>query len=165
MKCTLFGSYPDAEDYAQKIVSFAMTEGKFRKIQLNKFTDREISYYILDEDNCSLKKPEYGGLYSLYLFKDNKPEFCLYVGSSSSNIGYRIYRFVKELLNKSRDDENHPGAKKARNAGIKITDDIRVMYFSWEDLPNPPEKCIYDPTRLDESVARLLKSKFNKRKS
>lgn len=165
MISTLFGPAYDGSDYARKITTWASKNGEFLKIFVDRFSGNELSFQLLDKKNSIANRPYYGGLYAIYLFEQGKPSKCLYVGTSSNNMSYRIYRFLKELLNISRHDETHPAATKARLDGITVEDDLRVMFFSWDQLPNPPgdteTECIYDEKRLDEYVAKYLKSEYN----
>jgi len=162
MISTLFdGVIPDSGDYAKKIVTWAAKNGNFLRIGVDRFTTHDLSVIITDENGKRVNNPYYGGIYSIYHFKNNNPHKCLYVGTSKTDIHYRLYRFFKELMDMSRDDENHPAAKKARLSGIKETDDLRVMYFSWNEIPKPPEKCYFIKEKLDEYIAFLLKSEYN----
>lgn len=50
------------------------------------------------------------GMYSIH-----KQSHCLYVGESGRSIGTRLSRWIKEINQKSRRDENHSAAKKYRS--------------------------------------------------
>lgn len=50
------------------------------------------------------------GMYSIH-----KESRCLYVGQSGRSIGTRLSRWIKEINQKSRPDENHSAAKKYRS--------------------------------------------------
>ena len=76
---------------------------------------------FFEEDPFRLYVPgkyRHPGIYAIFEGKPDK-ENCLYVGlSETDTVTGRIYRFTKELLDCSRDDEDHPAAKKARNNRI-----------------------------------------------
>ena len=67
------------------------------------------------------------GFYAI--FKDNVIE---YIGYSSSSIGNRISRCVKEVNHKSRSDESYPAAKKWRRWYGSNFDGCHVMFCEFE---------------------------------
>ena len=159
---TLFGRVCDNKDFARKIITKGMNMPFYRvRWQM---TAGGISFDICHDDTLErdLAKAmlKGGGFYSIYRKKNNDME-CLYVGMSSSSIEYRIYRFFKELAGKSRPDEDHPGARKALLDGVKVSDDFYIKIMALDDLPSMPENGYYVLEKLDESIAFLLKAKYN----
>jgi hypothetical protein len=67
------------------------------------------------------------GFYAI--FKNNTLE---YIGYSSSSIGCRISRFVKEVNCKSRSDENYPAARKWRRWNGNNFDGCHIMFAEFE---------------------------------
>jgi hypothetical protein len=70
-------------------------------------------FQLYTEDGL-LKERELGhhldhGMYSIH-----KNSHCLYVGESGTSIGTRLSRWIKEINQKCRSDENHSAAKKYR---------------------------------------------------
>ena len=159
---TLFGPVPDTRDLARKIISKGMN-APFYRIRWQ-MTPKGISFDVWHEDTleCDLAKAilKGSGIYSIYRKKNNDME-CLYVGMSFSSMEYRIYRFFKELSGKSRPDEDHPGARKALLDGVKVSDDFYIKIMSLDDVPSMPENGYYVLEKLDESIAFLLKAKYN----
>lgn len=111
--------------------------------------DRKITLY---------SKP---GIYSIFRRKFDYTE-CLYVGCTDSSISYRLYRFIKELEDKSRKDEDHPAAKKARKDGVKSTDDLFARYILKEDIINTTDPFYHQwYETIDEYMAYLLEARYN----
>ena len=54
------------------------------------------------------------GLYVIYKGYPDDFGIPMYVGESMTSVGTRISRFVKEVMNNSRSDENHSAARKWR---------------------------------------------------
>lgn len=104
------------------------------------------------------------GLYAIYA-EGTESDECLYVGESNHCISLRVRRFFKELAECSRYDEDHAGARRARDAGGYTIDshEYKVKWVSWEDIFRiAREKNIdTDFELLDEYVAHHLKSKYN----
>ena len=142
------------------------------KFIIRKGYDKPFLYFILDTDSDQgilivddkgqvvqdLNRP---GIYAIYHGNE-----CLYVGFSLSDVRYRLSRWKKELAGKSRWDESHPGAKKARRAGYKITDLFKVKFLPLDEIQDPKFdhlKVQKKQKYIDEYIAPLLKSKFNKK--
>lgn len=148
-------------DYARKIV----TKGAklpFYNFYINS-NGRSVYLYCIDENGQQVKQSMFdrGGLYAIY--QKNKTDIeCLYVGFTSRSAYYRIYRFAKELLGLSRDDEDHVAARLARQDGIN-PDSLLVKFLPAEELPNVDYRS--NITNIDETVAILLNAKYNTRTS
>lgn len=165
MATDLYGdTYIDNWDYARKIVTKGI-----------KLPFYYVSSYTTPNKGCSIAffeegyhflRPDYAqidcaGLYAIYEKKGQ--EFsCLYTGSSNYSMRQRVYRFVKELHGVSRHDEDHPGGRKARLTGTDPRS-IYVKFFPRREFPKA-QNVIVNLDTLDETIAILLKSKFNSRK-
>ena len=165
MAIDLYGDiYIDNWDYARKIVTLGYSKPFYR---INSFVtpNRECSISFHEED-FNFIQPKYSeidcpGLYAIYEKTINNMS-CLYTGGSNYSMRQRVYRFVKELHGVSRHDENHPGAKKARRAGVN-PNNLLVKFFPKSEFPKV-ENLVVDFETLDETVAIMLKSRFNTRK-
>jgi hypothetical protein len=100
------------------------------------------------------------GLYAIFQKNEKSGIECLYVGISHYSVRYRLYRFVKELVGMSRQDENHPAAEKARNAGVK-PDNLLIKFLPLDEFPTVDVRSKID--NIDEHIASLLKAKYNTR--
>jgi len=79
--------------------------------------------------------PSVAGNYLIYYKDSFNQHVCVYSGESDTDIHYRVYRFVKELADMSRNDEGHSAAKKIRQLGIlRHDDDIYVRYITKLEL-------------------------------
>jgi hypothetical protein len=165
MATDLYGdTYIDNWDYARKIVTIGINLPFYR-----------VSSFVTPNKGCSIdffeegfqflrpeaSKIDCAGLYAIY--ESTKSNLsCLYTGTSNYSMRQRVYRFVKELHGVSRHDEDHPGGKKARRAGIDPRH-IYVKFFPKQEFPKV-ENLVVDFETLDETCAILLKSRFNTRK-
>ena len=162
MFTTLFGEDKLSKlEYAKLLISLSNNRSA---VSLRREPDlvHEISFRTYDTSNdkkITLNcKP---GIYAIFRRKFNDVE-CLYVGCSDCSISYRLYRFIKELEGKSRKDEDHPAAKKARKDGVKSTDDLFARYILKEDIirsTDPFYHQWYDD--IDEYMAYLLDARYN----
>lgn len=170
MAKNLYGeNYESLDEYAKRLikVGFSKPTYKIRINSINYYPNRGIDISITDLDNNILKSgTNFAGIYSVWEGIPNRTN-CLYVGGSAVRINDRIYRFMKELCNVSRDDEDHPAAKKCRLFGHNPHD----MYL--KILP----KCEFPEIRndfvdinddeielfIDEYIAPLLSAKYNKK--
>ena len=121
--------------------------------------------FIDDKDrNISVSETE-TGLYLIYKKGDFNQYECLYAGAG--NIRYRIYRFIKELFDKSRDDESHSAAKKVRRLNLVSTnEELYVKYISQAERDSIVVNMLCSHLRLkniDEHIAHIAKSVTNKR--
>lgn len=146
---------------AAKIVSYGMKKSFYT---MNILYDTHlplndtVSVVLTDEYKIPHSLYMEKGLYALY-----KENICLYVGKSHRSIQYRLYRFAKELLGRSRDDESHPAAKKARIDGFITADDtLLVKHVSWNEIDLLMSNEYVDMSDIDEYVAYWTKSKYNK---
>lgn len=130
------------------------------------FQEREkgISLECYDGDEkVALSEP---GMYAIY-----NHEGCLYVGLTDYKVYQRGYRFGKELAGKSRPDENHPGGRRAREAGVTLDEVFFLKTINVKDVMkkveklDPDYKVVYGHFPLDEWVAALLGARFNTRKA
>jgi hypothetical protein len=134
--------YIDYYDMAEKVILESHKNG-FHAVE-----------YEETERGCSLnnKIPGEPGFYAIY-YKNN----LMYLGTGS-DIRYRIYRFVKEILGKSHSRENHSAAKKFRRYyGIEGLNDCRVGYFKWGTNKKDRES-------VEKILIRRLKPLLNKNK-
>jgi hypothetical protein len=169
MARNLFGEdYESLDEYGKRLIKVGYSKPTYR-VRINNITyypNLGIDISLVDLDNNPVKSgSNFGGIYSLWNGLPAKTN-CLYVGGSSVRINDRIYRFMKELCNLSREDEDHPAARKCRLSG----QDIHNVYVKL--LPKhefPPIKNDFtdmdDDIELfiDEYVAPLLCSNFNKK--
>lgn len=165
MATDLYGdTYIDNWDYARKIVTYGIQRPFY-----------QVSSFVTPNKGCSIAffeegfhflQPESGeidcpGLYAIYERTKNDLS-CLYTGTSNYSMRQRVYRFIKELHGVSRHDEDHPGGKKARRAGIDPKN-VYVKFFPRREFPKV-QNLVVDFETLDETIAILLKSRFNSRK-
>jgi hypothetical protein len=104
------------------------------------------------------------GLYAIYGIDEDFQEECLYVGQSEWCVNQRIRRFFKELACCSHPDEEHAGARRAREAGYTIeSHTYKVKYVSWHEIYDIQKRLniTADFYNLDEYIAHHLKSKYN----
>ena len=165
MATDLYGeTYVDNWDYARKIVTLGYSK-PFYRVNSVVTSDRECHITFFEEDNTFIQpRPsdiDCAGLYAIYE-KTPTSLSCLYTGGSKYSMRQRVYRFVKELHGISRHDESHPGAKKARRAGVN-PNNLLVKFFPKDEFPET-ENLIIEYETLDETCAILLKSRFNTRK-
>lgn len=162
MATDLYGeTYIDNWDYARKIVTLGM---KLPFYQVNSIITRNGGCSMaLFLEGFGFYQPKFSefdtaGLYAIYE-KTSTSLSCLYTGTSNSSMHRRVYRFVKELRGVSRHDEDHPGAKKARKAGVS-PDHIYAKFFPRSMFP-VIENGRVDFNTLDETCAIMLKSRYN----
>jgi hypothetical protein len=109
--------------------------------------------------------PDTPGLYLIYHKGDFNQYECMYAGEG--NIRYRVYRFEKELADKSREDEGHSAAKKVRRTGfIRHGDPVYVKYITKAERDSVVVDTLCKYLRLkniDEHIAHIAGAKFNKR--
>lgn len=162
MFTTLFGEEKLSRlEYAKLLISLSENRPP---IFLRRHLDlkHQISFgtYDLQNDKRIVvsQKP---GIYTLFRRKFNSDE-CLYVGCTDCDIRNRIYRFIKELEGKSRKDETHPAATKARRDGIKSTDDLYARYILKEDVMKTTDPFYHTwYETIDEYMAYVLNSRYN----
>jgi hypothetical protein len=160
----LFGEYVQTgEDLARQLVNKGLSAPTVY-IDIIRFNKKEksLSIRFFEEDPFRLYVPgkyRHPGIYAIFEGKPDK-ENCLYVGlSETDTVTGRIYRFTKELLDCSRDDEDHPAAKKARNNRINPMN-LYCKILLKKDYPSDIDINEYI---IDEYVAAILKARFNKR--
>jgi hypothetical protein len=104
------------------------------------------------------------GLYAIYA-EGTESDECLYVGESGHCVSQRVRKFFKELAECSHEDEDHAGARRARDNGQYTIEshNYKVKWVSWKEISRVArEKNINTDFRfLDEYVAHHLKSKYN----
>ncbi len=157
----------DLIDETIKLSEHDVAEKIFEKMEIQDYVivsgDRTDKGVSLDVNMKSL--PDVPGLYLIY----NKDEFnqyeCVYAGEG--NIRYRIYRFVKELADMSRDDEGHSAAKKIRLLGlIRYDDDIYIKYITKDERNQIVVDTLCNHLKLkgiDEHIAYISGAIFNKK--
>lgn len=165
MAIDLYGdTYVDNWDYARKIVTLGTKLPFLRAISFrNDDGGCSLSFYLEDKSLIEVSGSEFDcpGLYAIFE-KSNGKFSCLYSGRSDNSMRQRVYRFMKELHGVSREDENHPAGKKARRANINPKS-LYVKFFPQSNFP-VMENARIQYSFLDETVAILLKSRFNVRK-
>lgn len=127
-------------------------------------TDYDTSHGFLLHENCngvisskSTPLSKKFGLYAVYENKPNHKTRLLYCGIGV--VSHRIGRFVSVLKGMNRHDETHPAAEKYRKDGGTI-DHLLVMFHFLNKEILPPN---LDVKELDERLAFLLKSEYNKK--
>lgn len=166
MAVDLFGdTYVDNWEYARKVVTLGMNL-PFYKVSSVVLPSNGLSIRIFLEGFGTVQ-PRFSeldvpGLYAIYE-KTSRQQSCLYVGATDYSMHQRVYRFVKELHDLSRDDENHPAARKARLDGV-TPHNLYVKLFPRTMLPIM-ENMHVDFMTLDETCAILLKSRYNSRRT
>lgn len=150
-------------DIAKRLIDDAATSPLFTiHEECGGSSNTEIHIYNDDNERVTFSKTR--GLYAI--FSDDGKE-CLYVGQTGNSIQNRLYRFDKETKGKSRPDEAHPAAAKAREDGIISLNGKKVKYFPLfkiiEDVVKVDPNYInsYDEAEVDVYVAKMLKSKYN----
>ena len=145
-------------DVAEKIFD-RILEKEFVEV-VSDYTEKGVS---LDVPMWQL--PDTPGLYLIYHKGDFNQYECMYAGEG--NIRYRVYRFEKELADKSREDESHPAAKKVRRTGfIRHGDPIYIKYITKAERDEVVVDTLCNYLRLkqiDEHIAHIARAKFNKR--
>lgn len=113
-------------------------------------------------DNISVRST---GLYAIYATSNNQlNDECLYVGESAWCVNQRIRRFFKELTGLNHPDEEHAGARRAKEAGYTIySHGYKAKYISWDEIYDIADRLNLhtDFNYLDEYVAHHVKSKYN----
>lgn len=135
----------------------------FSKVRINDcrtFPVRSFSMSIVGDGIPVYSK----GVYVIYASDDNRGRECLYVGESNWCINQRVRRFFKELTNCSHPDEEHAGARRARNGGY--TSDSHSYYVKYVSMVDISDimiglKVYPDLYDIDEHIACYLKSKYN----
>lgn len=162
MPTNLFGeTYETTGEYSRRLLLLGVKQ-PYYKIVRNVHSNHKCSIVFLDKDYNKKSYSEFdiSGLYAIYNGIPDKDN-CLYVGVSNSSISYRIYRFVKELNDLSMDCEDHPGARKARLFGIK-DDRLYVKILPKSLFPKKKDNSFVDDFVIDEYIANMLQSRFNK---
>ena len=169
MAINLLGEeYETLDEYAKRLVRIGFGKPTY-KVRINSITyypNRGIDISILDLDTNESPKgiTNTGGIYSIWYgipVRNN----CLYVGGTSNRINDRIYKFMKELCNVSRDDECHPAAKKSRLLEYD-PHNIYVTILPKHEFP-PIRNDFIDinndmiEVSIDEYVASILNPRFN----
>lgn len=171
MAIDLYGEeYESLSEYSKKLVKLESQRPSY-KVRVN-----SISYYphsglsislIDDVTKQELKESSYSpGIYSVWDGVPNKSN-CLYVGGTNYCIRQRVYRFMKELFDLSRDDEDHPAAKKCRRMG-QDPHNIYVKFIPRDEFPiitnaNAMIQEIKLELIVDEYMAKELKARYNRK--
>lgn len=171
MSINLLGEeYDTLSEYSKKIIEIKSQKPiyyvKINNVKYYPNSGLNISLIDINKNEVLKSGLNISGIYSIWNGIPEKSN-CLYVGGTNFSISSRIYRFMKELLNLSRRDENHPAAKKCRYSGQNPYN-IYVKYISRAEFPiiiNNP--IIMNEIKLelivDEYVAKLLNAKHNKK--
>lgn len=102
------------------------------------------------------------GYYTIYRKRGTKLE-CLYVGKTEQSIHHRLNRWAKGVAGRLRPDENHAAATRARLDGVRLTDELYVKYIDNDTVSELIDDPLIRCEPLDEWIAPLLKSKYNRR--
>ena len=102
------------------------------------------------------------GYYTIYRKVNNRYE-CLYVGKTDQSIYHRVNRWAKGIAGRLRPDENHAAATRARLDGVRLTDQLYIKYVDQDAVNRIIDDASIRCEPLDEWIAPLLKSKYNRR--
>lgn len=158
MQKNLFGeNVIDGRDYARKIITEASKRNHNAYVDLLELTSNGVKLKVVDENNehINISIP---GFYAIYQHED-----CLYAGVSELEIWDRVYRFVKEVANKSRFDECHSGGIKARRADREPYN-LRVWYLPMSELPKINGIKNFRLRDVDKYIATNLNALYNSEK-
>lgn len=170
MSVDLFGEQVEtSSDYAKRIVTagYAQHTYRIRIKHVHFFPYKGVEFDLIDDMGIEVKDMACSGIYAIwegYPSRDN----CLYVGGSTADVRYRLYRFVKELFGVSRSDEGHSAGKKCRFQGVD-PHNLYVKILHTENFPEmrDPDVVSKNDRRLecfiDEYIAPILNSRFNKK--
>ena len=114
--------------------------------------------YNKDRAHLSMKS----GYYTIYRQIGKRME-CLYVGKSDHSIHQRVNRWAKGVAGRLRPDENHSAATRARLDGVRLTDQLYIKYVDQDAVNRIIDDASIRCEPLDEWIAPLLKSKYNRR--
>tara|TARA_B110000503_G_C6869252_1_gene297938 strand:- start:121 stop:588 length:468 start_codon:yes stop_codon:yes gene_type:complete len=92
------------------------------------------------------------GMYSIH-----KGTHCLYVGESGRSIGGRLSRWVKEINQKCRSDENHSAAKRYRSMWGNDLNGMTVRLY-----PCREQSC-FSRKQIEKALIRKLNPLLNVR--
>ena len=163
MATTIFGEhYISNQEYAKKLILAGLKQPTYRiEVDYIDFKVRGIGLsYFCNGERVSSGLFEKPGIYVLY---ENYPgaDNCLYCGISGNSANNRIRRFMKGLCDCLRHDETHTAGTKARHFGVSFKN-IHFKFLAEEDFPDKHD-CILDDRYMDEYVASLLNTRFNKK--
>jgi hypothetical protein len=152
-------------DVSEEMFNYIETSADLISIYSKK-TAKGVSIECYDERERYVSLFEGPGLYLIYKKSDFNQYECIYAGTG--NIRYRIYRFMKELYDMSRDDETHSAAKKARRYGVDKETTLYVRYITQGERDSIIVRIFckhlnLDLKTIDEHIAHIAKARFNKR--
>lgn len=141
----------EASDFA----SYALDSGKLgKRYRLVLSPNTKMGFSLQSNFEHAPTLSNVGGVYALY-----RNDECYYVGGTSRNIHGRVARFIKEVMGRSTDFEDHPAAKKFRKMfGEK---DLDKLFVSAVPLNVPDYVKIEDVEKL---IMKVLKPIGNERK-
>jgi hypothetical protein len=159
---TLFGEDKlSKHEYAKLLISIAFSRAP---ILLRREPDlhHEISFRLYNiENDDKVHLYDVPGIYIISRMKFDQEEF-LYCGSTGRSISTRLYRWIKELEGKSRKDETHPAARKARRDGVKSTDNLLARYITKAEVQSITDMFYHQWfDEIDEFVAYILNARYN----
>lgn len=146
--------------YAKKIIKYGLADS-FYKLESYQTPEGVSTSYKLRK-NSYVKLYKTPGYYTIYRRVNGKLE-CLYVGKSDQDMHQRINRWAKGIAGKLRHDEGHSAATKARRDGVKLSDELYIKFITMWEVNKIVDDEIIRQEPLDEWIAPLLKSKYNKR--
>lgn len=170
MSTNLFGEkYMSNPDYAKKIIQEGFKK-PFWKIEYypeNEGIDNSKVFDIKDENGDVVTLSHYGGMYVIYRKIGDTLE-CHYAGQSYTNLRRRLFRYMVELAGYPGASGGHSGAKKAREDGVRPTDELLIKILSNDEISKIFEKYgddfwHKDTSIIDEYIAKDLKAKYNSR--
>ena len=139
MPTNLFGETFEATgDYSRRLLLLGLKQ-PYYKVSREPFSNHKCSLFIQDK---------FG-------------ERIGYTVFDTSGL-YAIYRFIKELYDLSHKDEDHPAAKKARRHGI-TDNNLYFKFLPMDMFPSKSDNSYVNDNVLDEYLAVMLQSKFNKK--
>ena len=163
MPTNLFGeSFEATGDYSRRLLLLGLKQSYY-KVSREPFSNHKCALFIQDKFGERIGYTEFDtpGLYAIYNGLPGKDN-CLYVGISNSSVSFRIYRFIKELYDLSHKDEDHPAAKKARRHGVTDSN-LYFKFLPMDMFPSKSDNSYVNDNVLDEYLAVMLQSKFNKK--
>lgn len=148
------------ENIAQHIIEKVGTNGVWEAIP--HFTENGLSMQFTNP-NLRTEYHVPDKRLGYYIIYDDCYDEPVYVGFG--NVGNRIYRFFKEIYGKSRKDETHPAANRYRKntTPSKILQRKWKVTVIWEDDIEISDKNPIILCHVDERIAELLNSRFNRK--
>lgn len=167
MAIDLYNEHYFGNDEMAILISEIVEQLPLLKYDAVKRKKDKVSIFVMD-NNGEKQNIRDNGMYFIYEKKQRVDERLLYVGKSdkTNTIYTRLYRWILPIFGiKKNYEQRHCAAEKARKDGITNSKYLYVKYITWSDIENimPKIEKRYDRDTLDESVAAILKPKYNVR--